>query len=351
MSENTEKKKIVGVIGAGSFGTAIADLLSDNVDVILYSRQKEVVQKINQDHNHYGVLLSPNVKATNDIQEIAEQCTVFFAIVPSTNFREMMQNISPYLRPYHIIIHGTKGFDITHIELDKLEKKDGISRANLHTMSEVIQQESSVVRIGCLSGPNLASEILQGQPTATVVASRFREVIKISEKILNSRRFHVFGSYDLLGAELAGALKNSIAIGSGMLGGLGMGKNIQALLITRGLVEMIRFGKAMGSEASAFLGTAGIGDLVATGTSENSRNYTFGMRMAKGESLEEISTKMPELAEGVRTIKIMKHLADYYKIRVPIIQMLYAIVYEGFDMERAMDYLMKFPYGVDVDFL
>ncbi len=349
--EASTDHQVVGVIGAGSFGTAIADLLSDNVDVLIYARKQKVVDDINQNHTCYNIELKENVTATSDIAKIAKECTVLFAVVPSLNFRDMMRSISPYLRPYHIIIHGTKGFDVTGLNLDEIEKTDTITRSNVHTISDIILQESSVIRIGCLSGPNLAKEILEGQPTATVVASRFREVIKMAEKLLNSRRFHVYGSYDLLGAELSGALKNGIAIGSGMLGGLGMGKNIQALLITRGLVEMIHFGKAMGSEARAFLGTAGIGDLVATCSSESSRNYTFGKRLSSGETLEEISKTMPELAEGVRTIKITKHLADFYKIRVPITQMLYSIIYEDFEMERAIKFLMKYPYGVDVDFL
>ena len=195
------------------------------------------------------------------------------------------------------MIHGTKGFDLTGVSEDVMADHP-ITRKNVHTMSEVIRQESVVVRIGCLSGPNLSAEIMEGQPTATVIASRFNEVIKLGRKVLDSQQFHVFGSHELMGAELAGALKNAIAIGSGILGGLGMGKNIQAMLITRGLMEMVYFGKAMGANSKAFIGTAGIGDLVATATSTKSRNYTFGMRMAKGESLEEISNTMPGTCRG-----------------------------------------------------
>ncbi len=340
----------IGVIGAGSFGTAIADLISDNAEVLLYSRQTKIVQQINETHQHFGIQLSENVRATDDLEEMAKRCQLLFGIVPSVNFREMIRSLSPYLRPYHILIHGTKGFDTVDIDLYNPDLKT-ISRRQVYSMSEVILQESSVLRVGCLSGPNLASEILAGQPTATVVASRFREVIKIAEKVLNSRRFHVFGSYDLLGAELAGALKNGIAIGAGILHGMGMGKNIQALLITRGLNEMIHFGKGLGAESSAFLGTAGIGDLVATASSQDSRNFIFGKRLGQGETMEDILKTMPELAEGVRTLKIMKLLADAQKIRVPITQMLYSIIYEGFEKEKALNYLMKYPYGVDVDFL
>ena len=169
--------------------------------------------------------------------------------------------------------------------------------------------------------------------------------------MLSSRHFQVFGTYDTLGAELAGALKNVIAVGSGILGGMGMGKNIQALLITRGLMEMIYFGKAFGASAKPFVGTAGIGDLVCTATSMSSRNYTFGYQLGQGRTVDEILDSMPEVAEGVRTLKIAKHLADRLKLHVPITQMLYRAVYEGYDMNQAIEYLMRYPYYVDVDFM
>ncbi len=168
---------------------------------------------------------------------------------------------------------------------------------------------------------------------------------------LNSPLFHVFGSYDLLGAELAGALKNIIALGSGILGGLGLGRNIQGLLIARGLAEMVYFGKSLGASSQAFIGVAGIGDLVATATSSSSRNYSFGVRLAQGETAAQIRETMPELAEGVRTLRIARQLAREYKLHVPITSTLHAVVFEGLAVEKALEYLMSYPYGVDVDFL
>lgn len=348
----TTSKK-VGVIGAGSFGTAISNLIALNeVDVLLYSRQEALIKKINEDRQHFGITLSEHIQMTNDLEKIGKECDLIFPIVPSRAFRETMHNLGPYLRPYHILIHGTKGFGLLDVTEEELLKTKGkIARENVCTMSEVIRQTSVVVRIGCLSGPNLASEILDGQPTATVIASQFSEVIKAGQKVLDSSQFHVFGSYEILGAELAGALKNIIALGSGIIGGMGMGKNLQAMLITRGLTEMIRFGKAMGAESRPFLGTAGVGDLVATATSKDSRNYTFGFRLGKGESTAEILASMPELAEGVRTLKIARGLARYYKLHVPITEMLYNVVFENFSRQRALHYLMKYPYAIDVDFI
>lgn len=341
----------VGVIGAGSFGTAIANLLAHNVDVLLYSRNKELVETINRTREHLGVHISSSIQATNDLQHLAQACRLLFPIVPSTNFRKMMHNLGPHLRPYHMLIHGTKGFDLSAVPTDAEGRYERVTRDQISTMSEVIRQESVVVRVGCLSGPNLASEIMEGQPTATLIASPFNEVIHAGKMALDSKRFHVFGSHEILGAELAGALKNVIALGSGILKGKGLGKNIQAMLITRGLIEMVHFGKAMGASSQAFFGTAGIGDLIATATSKNSRNFTFGFRLGQGESFETISETMPELAEGVRTLQITRQLAQYYKLRVPITEMLYRIIFEGHDIDRAMEYLMTYPYDVDVDFL
>lgn len=338
-----------GVIGAGSFGSAIANLLALNMDVLLFSRNQEIVDAINQKHEYRGMPYRERITATHDPARLCGECYLIYPVVPSNSFRAMMRTFSPWLHPYHLMIHGTKGFD-TYPVPEALLGETALDRTTVSTMSEVILAESAVLRVGCLSGPNLSREILEGQPTATVIASQYEEVIAMGKASLNSSAFHVFGSADHLGAELAGALKNIIALGSGVLGGLGMGKNIQAMLLTRGLHEMIHIGRALGSDSHAFIGTAGIGDLIATATSEKSRNYSFGMRLAAGERFEQIRQSMPELAEGVRTLQIVHQLSRSYKLHVPISQMLYKVVFEGFDMQRAIHYLMRYPYDVDVDF-
>lgn len=302
-----------GVIGAGSFGLAISKLLSHNSEVILLCRREDTAVKINTTHQHRGVDLGPRVKATVDPGIVAEQCRTIFPCIPSNALRESMRSIAPYLRPSHFVIHCTKGLDVDPSE----EQTEQLSRSHVRTMSEVIADETQVLRIGCLSGPNLAKEIIDGQPTATLVASEFTEVIEEGRVLLNSSQFFVFGSHDLIGAEIAGALKNVYALGSGLLAGKGMGKNIQSMLITRGLHEMIEFGAVMGSDTEAFLGTAGIGDLIATATSTDSRNYRFGYELGKGSTMEDISSDIDELAEGIRTLKIAKQLANYYDLIVP----------------------------------
>ncbi|MEO6189007.1 MAG: NAD(P)H-dependent glycerol-3-phosphate dehydrogenase [Saprospiraceae bacterium] len=340
----------VGVVGAGSFGTTISTLLAHNTDVLIFSRRKEVIDSINQKNLHLNIKLSDKIKATGDIEEITKNCQLIFPVLPSSSFRTTMKSMSPYLTPGHILIHGTKGLDISDIAIDDIMKLN-LSSKQIHTMSSVIKQETSVLRIGCLAGPNLYKEILEGQPTACVIASEYDEVIKIGSEYLSSRFFFVFGSYDMVGAEMAGALKNIIAVASGLLEGRGLGKNIQAMLITRGLRELIEIGKAYGATHRSFLGAAGIGDLIATATSNKSRNFTFGYRYAKGEKMDDIIQDMQEIVEGIRTVRIAQQLARYHHLRVPIISMIYNVLFDGMDVQKAIDFLMRYPYLPDVDFL
>ncbi len=348
----------VAVIGSGSFGTAIANILAENNVVLLYTRRDDVAANINKSHEHNNQKINPRITATTRIEHITGECKLIFPIVPSANFRDMIKNFSPSLHKDHILIHGTKGFDVNLPEGKKFARQDAsagesipLSREQVRTMSEVMLEESSVEKVGCLAGPNLVGELAAGQPAATVVGSRYDEVIKEGQKALKSSRFKVFGTHDLTGVELAGVLKNVMAIGSGILSGLGFGDNARALLITRGLAEMMHLGKVLGAAQQAFFGLSGVGDLVATCSSKLSRNFTVGHRIAKGENLEAILSSMNEVAEGLNTIKVTKGLADHYKIRVPITQTLYKVVYEGLTAEEGMKYLMDYPFNIDVDFL
>ena len=268
----------VGVVGMGSFGAAIANLLSCNTEVLIYSRNSEKVHKFNEDRSFKGITFSQKVIATDSLKEIADACDLIFIVVPSASLRSLMKEFGPLLSPAKIIIHGIKGLDIEGLDLSDKDHKEFV-KGKVKTMSKVITEESSVVRVGALSGPNLSKEILAGQPTATVIASEFDEVIKIGQEKLSGGKFYVFGSQDIKSAEFAGVWKNIIAVGAGILAGKGMGKNMQAMLITRGLREIIIFGEFLGAQKEAFLGTAGIGDLIATATSELSRNFTFGKRL------------------------------------------------------------------------
>lgn len=351
-SKSTSKNKPVAVIGAGSFGTAMANILAENKNkILLYARTREKAERISKERTSAGQPISNEIEVTNDLKRIATDCDIIFPMIPSANFREMMKDLSPYLRPYHIMIHGTKGFDLKSPKDFKPSPQNPLTREHVRTMSEVIQSESSVVRVGCLAGPNLAREISERKPAATVVASQFDEVIKIGQRLLKNDRFLIYGSNDLIGIELCGILKNIIAVGAGTITGLGLGENAKGLFISRGLVEMVHLGKALGGNAQAFLGLAGVGDLITTCSSNLSRNFTVGYRLAQGENITEIIQSMEEVAEGINTIEIIQELAKTYKIRVPITETLYKILHREMTVNDAHTYLMKFPFRAEIDFI
>ncbi len=351
MTLSSMSEKPVGVIGAGNFGTVIANILALNRKVLLYARDPLVADHINSKRENRGYIIHEHVEATNDLAKLATACDVIFPMVPSQHFRTMMKQLSPNLHPYHILIHGTKGFDISLPPGETIERMPKLTRQQVKTMSEVIQEESVVVRVGCLAGPNLAKELAQRQPGATVVASHFNEVIQIGKRLLRNDRFQVYENNDIVGVEIAGVLKNIIAIASGALSGLGYGENAKGLLISRGAVEMVYLGRALGGDLKAFLGVAGIGDLVTTCNSPMSRNFTVGYRLAKGEKLDTILADMAEVAEGINTVRIAKKCADHYKIRALITDRLYRVLFEGMTVEEALEFLMRYPLNVDIDFI
>jgi len=350
VSKNTSDQPI-GVLGAGSFGSTIANMLAERNKVFLYDRRPERVEVLNKTRLFKDKPLHKNITITNHVQEVASECNVIFPIVSSSGFRDLMIHSAQYLRPYHILIHGTKGLSIDLPTSLLKNENSPVSREHVKTMSEVITEETSVVRVGCLAGPNLASELAEGQPGATVIASPFNEVINVGISLLRSERFQVYGNKDLIGIELAGVLKNIIAIASGALKGLGLGENARALLISRGMIEMIYLGRAMGGHLHAFLGLAGVGDLVATCSSELSRNFTVGYRLAQGETLQDIVASMEEVAEGVNTVKIIKRCADFYRVKAPLTQALHKILFRNFAVQDALKYLMSMNLQADIDFL
>lgn len=341
----SEENKVVGIIGAGSFGIAVANLLAENTDVLMYARRPEQRAAIDAKTGDFAAL-DTRVSSVGDYKTLLERCQLVFPIIPSKAFRTVMQDLAAHITPAHFLIHGTKGLDLS------LAPQDGpLLPEHIMTMSQVIEDETVCCRIGCLSGPNLSAEIMEGQPAATLIASRYTEVIRAGQEVLGSKRFQAFGSYDIIGAELTGALKNIIALAAGMLSGKGYGKNMWSLLVTRGLSEMIHIGKAVGANVKPFLGVAGIGDLIATASSEQSRNFKAGWRLAQGEDLEAIIASTKDVVEGVRTLQTVKALIDHLNVKTPVIEVIYRVVFKGMSMETAVQLLMTYPYAVDVDFI
>lgn len=341
--------KPVGVIGAGSFGSAIANLLAENQEVLLYERNVETREQLSRERKVRGFDLHPNIRLSDSLEQIASSCYLIFPAVPSQFFKTMIIDFSPYLRPDHIMIHTTKGLHC-EFDIDKADAKT-IRLKEIKTMSELILQETGIVRVGSIAGPNLALELMDKQPAATVVASRFDEVIREGVAALKSDRFQVYGTRDILGIELTGVLKNYVAIASGAMSGLGFGENARALLITRGMAEMIYIGKALGADKRSFLGMAGIGDLIATCSSPKSRNFTVGYRIAKGEKLEDIVASLGEVAEGIRTLKIGKLIVEHTGVNAPLLQTIYKVIFEDLPMERAVKFLMRYPVSADAEYL
>jgi len=350
MSSKNSNNKPVGVIGAGSFGLAIANILAKNSDVILYARNPTVTAIISEKRKLHGQTISEKIAPTNDLKYVAENCDVIFPIVPSQNFPALIDDLSPFLKPYHILIHGTKGLIVSK-DGWQMDENMKIGKEDVYTMSRLIRERTLAVRIGCLAGPNLAKELADNQPAATVVASHFEEVISEGQRLLRNEIFQVYGSKDLLGIELTGVLKNIIAIAAGALSGMGYGENARSLLVSRGLIEMIYLGHMLGANTQAFLGLAGIGDLVATCSSKLSRNFTVGERLGKGEKLKDILDSMEETAEGINTIKIITRLVKGYQLRSPITESLYKVINEDMTIEEALRFLMKAPFNIDIDFM
>ena len=354
-SKNSSKKRVtnkpVGVIGAGSFGCTVANLLIENSDVILYARNSERAEEIRRTGKGGKYNLDPRVKITSDPAEIGHSCDVIFPIVPAEHFRQMMGELSPHLKPYHILIHGTKGLDFFKPQGTIRDLDTSLTREYVKTMSEVIFEESSVVRVGCMAGPNLARELAMKLPAATVIASHFDEVINVGQNLLKNDRFLVYGSKDLIGVELCGILKNILAIGAGMIQGKEFGENARSLLISRGMVEMIHIGKALGGNVNAFLGLAGVGDLIATCSSPYSRNFSVGYRLGKGEDIGQITDSMEEVAEGLHTINIIRDLAKTYNIKTPITESIFNIIHGNKSVDEVIRFFMRFPFTEEIDFI
>lgn len=331
-------KPIASILGAGSFGTAIANNIARNGKVLLWGRNAQVLGEAERTRVLAGQPLHEQVILTDRI-ELAAQSDVILPIIPSHAFSEVIRQLLPHLRSTHFLVHGTKGLD------------PDFEGPGFRTMSGILKDLTGLERIGCLAGPNLAREMAEGKPTATVVASSNPEVLEVLPDILRTTRFQVLIGDDLLGIELCGVLKNIMAIPAGALHTYNLGENAKALLVNRCMVEMIHLGLHMGAALRSFLGVAGFGDLMATCSSPTSRNFTVGRLLAEGKKLSEIRDIMDETAEGVNTARIVHQLAQANGWKAPITRMVYRVLFEDFPPHDAIDILMKLPVKEDIDFI
>jgi len=329
----------VGIVGGGSFGSALADMIGTKGHPVLHwHRTAEGAERFNATHENSkylpGMKLSGNITATADIAEVARSARLIVVSVPSMHFRSVARRLGDHVDGSQILVSTTKGIEADSFKL----------------MTEVLREETCCLKIGALSGPNLAKEIAAKMPSGTVIASRYEEVVRKVQEVLSGPYFRVYSNNDVYGVELGGVLKNAYAIATGLVASLKMGDNTIGMLITRALAEMSRFADKMGSNPLTFLGLAGVGDLVTTCTSPLSRNYRVGMMLGQGKTLEEAVAEIGEVAEGVNTVRIVREKAAQLGIRMHILEGLHALLFEGIDLPAVLKQLMNVPQMEDVEF-
>ncbi len=311
------------VLGAGSWGTTVAHLLAHNVETILWARDLEVALEIDTKHTNSrylaGFELHPDLQATSDMAAAVSGADMVVMGVPSHGFRSTLQEARKYVRAWVPVVSLTKGLE----------------QGTNQRMTEVINDELPGHPYGVLTGPNLAKEILAGNAAAAVLAMSDPTIAVRLQDLFATELFRVYTNDDVVGCELAGALKNVMAIASGMADGLGTGDNTRAAVITRGLAELSRLGMAMGGDPFTFAGLAGMGDLVATCVSPQSRNRHVGEELGKGRTIDEIIEEMEMVAEGVKTVAVVHELAAQYDVEMPIADEVYRVVSEGQTAEQA----------------
>jgi glycerol-3-phosphate dehydrogenase (NAD(P)+) len=322
--------KGVAVIGAGSWGTALAHLLADKgLAVHLWVREPEVYADLERDRINHTFLpevrLSAHLAFGRDLAAVLRGAAVVLMAAPTHVFREVLRALKPSFPRDAVLLSAAKG-----VEIDSMLTMEGVSREEL----------GPEVPYAVLSGPSFAREVVQKQPTAVTIASRRREVAQLLQKLFSTPYFRVYTGRDVTGVELGGALKNIFAIGAGILGGMGLGDNPRAALITRGLAEMTRLGVRLGANPMTLSGLAGVGDLILTCTGPQSRNFQVGFKLGQGQSLSQILAGMTMVAEGVKTSRAVHQLAARLGVEVPLVTAIYKILYDGLHPKEAIKKLM-----------
>ena len=333
---NTYKK--IAVLGGGSFGTVLANLAASNGhSVSLWVRDSDQALRINSEGAntiyHPELKLSENILATDSLEEVLKDASMVFIATPSIIFEQIIKRISNLIEDDSYIISCTKG----------------ILGNPFRSLSEIIRERVENT-LGVLSGPNLAKEIADKKAAGSVIASSNNELINSVKSVLSSQTFKIYSSDDMQGIEFAGALKNIYAIICGMADSLEVGENALGLILTRSMAEMSRFAVAKGANPMTFLGLAGMGDLVATCTSKLSRNYQLGYNLGKGMKIDEAKENIGQVAEGIRTLEVIKNESIELGIKMPLVESLYNIIYLESSPSALISDLVNNPHEVDVEF-
>ena len=327
----------VTVLGAGSWGTTVASLSAARKPTILWARNAEVAQQIDAEHVNESYLsgfkLNRKLRATADLEEAVTGCDLLVVGVPTGGFRGAVEEASKHLRPWVPVVSLSKGLE----------------RGTLLRMTEVIKEVLPGHPAAALTGPNIAKEIMAGQAAASVIATEDLTVAAAIQDVLHRGLFRIYLNHDVIGCEMGGALKNVVAIASGVGQGIGVGDNTRAMVITRGLAEITRLGVEMGAEATTFAGLAGMGDLIATCMSPHSRNRQVGEQLGKGRALQEILDEMNMVAEGVKTSKAVVDIAASIGLELPIAFAVASVLYDGWTVDDALASLLARATGHELE--
>ncbi len=331
---------VVAVLGGGSFGTVIANIIACNGNSVrLWLRNGERAASINRHRENLeylpGYRLHDDLNATTSLEQAVAGVDIVLVAVPSKSFRQVVRELAGLVPAQTLLISLTKGIEASGFRL----------------MSEILREEMRDNPRAVLSGPNLAGEIAAGQVTGSVIASDLPAINATVHAMLHSESFLIYGSHDMYGVELGGALKNVYAILAGIAAALELGENTVGMLLTRSLAEMSRFAVHMGANPMTFLGLAGVGDLFVTCSSPLSRNYQVGMALGKGQPLDEILEAMDQVAEGINTLSLLRDEAQRREVHMPLVTGLYAILYEHRPVVDVFDDMMHTEQAEDVEFV
>ena len=322
----------ITVFGTGSFGTALANVLAENGhSVLMWGKNENTVDEINQSHQNKrylkDVTLIETIKATNQLEQAVNFSDIFLIALPTKAIRDVVTEINQHIKTKKTFIHVAKG----------------IENETFKRVSEMIEDSVSKNHkngVGVLSGPSHAEEVVIKQPTTVAASSKDEHISKLIQDLFMNDYLRVYTNNDLIGVELGGALKNIIAVASGIVAGMGYGDNAKAALMTRGLAEISRLGEKLGADSMTFLGLGGIGDLIVTCTSTHSRNYTLGYKLGKGKTTEEALNEMNMVVEGIYTTNSVYHLAKAQNVDMPITNALYKVLFEDKPVKDSVKDLM-----------